>query len=67
MHGSAPSPSRLGANPRFGCFELDLIAGCLRGRHGAEIALRPKSFELLRYFAFNLDRLVSRDELMAAV
>ncbi|MBV8094467.1 MAG: winged helix-turn-helix domain-containing protein [Acetobacteraceae bacterium] len=67
MLGSAPSPSRPARTPRFGCFELDLIAGCLRGRNGAEIALRPKSFDLLRYLACNLNRLVSRDELMAAV
>ena len=67
MHGSALSPSRPDRNPRFGVFELDLIAGCLRGRHGAEISLRPKSFELLRYLACNLNRLVSRDELMSAV
>src|SRR5262249_12938576 len=32
-----------------------------------EIRLRPKSFEVLRYFVENPDRLVSKDELIKAI
>jgi len=51
------------------CFEgytLDLRRGCLRCARN-EIELRPKSFNLLRYLVENAGRLVSKDELIAAV
>jgi len=50
----------------FGEFTLDLTSGRLL-RNGAEIPVRPKSFELLKFLVLNPDRLVSKDELMAAV
>jgi adenylate cyclase len=51
------------------CFEgytLDLRRGCLRCARN-EIELRPKSFNLLRHLVENAGRLVSKDELIAAV
>jgi DNA-binding winged helix-turn-helix (wHTH) protein len=51
---------------RFDRFTLDLARGCLRG--GAEeIALRPKTYDVLRYLAERSDRLVSKDEVLSAV
>jgi TolB-like protein/DNA-binding winged helix-turn-helix (wHTH) protein/Flp pilus assembly protein TadD len=50
----------------FDGFTLDLMRGCLR-RGTEEIKLRPKSFEVLRCLAENGGRLVSKEELMAAV
>jgi DNA-binding winged helix-turn-helix (wHTH) protein/Tol biopolymer transport system component len=50
----------------FGAFTLDLDAGFLRCRND-EIALRPKSFEVLAYLVERHGRLVSREELMRAV
>jgi DNA-binding winged helix-turn-helix (wHTH) protein len=51
---------------RFDRFALDLTRGCLRAGD-QEIALRPKAFEVLRYFAENDGRLVSKQELFEAV
>jgi DNA-binding winged helix-turn-helix (wHTH) protein len=51
---------------RFGEFTLDLSRGRLEGAHG-NIELRPKSFEVLRYFVEHPDRLISKDELLDAV
>jgi TolB-like protein/DNA-binding winged helix-turn-helix (wHTH) protein len=51
---------------RFGRYVLDLERGCLRAGN-EEISLRPKTFEFLRYLAGNPGRLVSKDELLAAV
>ena len=45
---------------------LDLDRGCLLSGNG-EIALRPKTFAVLHYLAENPGRLVSKDELFAAV
>ena len=50
----------------FGGFHLDLNAGFLR-RGDAEIALRPKSFEVLGYLVQHHGRVVSREELMSVV
>ncbi len=50
----------------FDEFTLDLTRGCLL-RGAEEIKLRPKSFEVLRYFAENGGRLISKDELIEAV
>jgi DNA-binding winged helix-turn-helix (wHTH) protein len=50
----------------FGGFTLDLESGFL-SRGGEEIALRPKSFEVLAYLVERHGRLVSREELMQAV
>lgn len=50
----------------FGEFTLDLNRGAL-SKAGAEIKLRPKSLEVLAYLLRHHGRLVSKDELMAAV
>ena len=55
-------PKRL----RFDRYVLDLHRGCLL-LDGSEIALRPKTFAVLRYLTENSGRLVSKDELFAAV
>lgn len=49
---------------RFGDFVLDTTRAQLL-RDGREIALRPKSFDLLRYLVAHPDRLILKDELMA--
>src|SRR5262245_29003889 len=51
---------------RFGRYILDLDGGRLL-LEGNEIALRPKTFAVLRYLVENSGRLVSKDELFAAV
>src|SRR5438552_8920436 len=50
----------------FSEFTLDLRRGCLL-RAQEEIKLRPKSFEVLRYWVENNERLISKDELIHAV
>jgi TolB-like protein/DNA-binding winged helix-turn-helix (wHTH) protein/cytochrome c-type biogenesis protein CcmH/NrfG len=59
--GQGP-PTRL----RFGHYVLDLERGCLLFKE-SEIALRPKTFAVLRFLSENSGRLVSKDELFAAV
>ena len=51
---------------RFDRYVLDLDRGCLI-LDGKEIALRPKTFAVLHYLIENAGRLVSKDELFAAV
>jgi TolB-like protein/DNA-binding winged helix-turn-helix (wHTH) protein/Flp pilus assembly protein TadD len=51
---------------RFDRYVLDLDRGCLN-LDGKEIALRPKTFAVLHYLIDNAGRLVSKDELFAAV
>jgi TolB-like protein/DNA-binding winged helix-turn-helix (wHTH) protein/cytochrome c-type biogenesis protein CcmH/NrfG len=55
-------PKRL----RFNRYVVDFARGCLL-LDGNEIALRPKTFALLTYLIRNCGRLVSKDELFAAV
>lgn len=50
----------------FGEYTLDLRRGCLRASDH-EIALRPKSFELLRHMVENAGRLVPKEELITVV
>src|SRR5512138_63855 len=59
---STPAPARLG----FGRFVLDSERGCVL-LDGAELPLRPKTFAVLQYFVANAGRLISKDELIAAV
>ena len=47
-------------------FTIDLGRLCVRGPEG-EIALRPKSFEVLRYLAEHSRRVVTKDEVIKAV
>jgi len=51
---------------RFDRYVLDLGRGCLL-LDGNEVALRPKTFAVLHYLIDNSGRLVSKDELFAAV
>jgi TolB-like protein/DNA-binding winged helix-turn-helix (wHTH) protein/Flp pilus assembly protein TadD len=48
---------------RFGSFVVDARSGGLR-RDGVPVPLRPKSFDVLVYFARNRGRLVTKDELL---
>jgi predicted ATPase/DNA-binding winged helix-turn-helix (wHTH) protein/predicted negative regulator of RcsB-dependent stress response len=50
----------------FGDFTLDLVRGCLL-RAGAEVKLRPKVYQALRYFVENPGRLIGKQELIQAV
>jgi TolB-like protein/DNA-binding winged helix-turn-helix (wHTH) protein/Tfp pilus assembly protein PilF len=50
----------------FGRFVVDLNRGCLL-LDDREVALRPKTFAVLTYLATHPGRLVSKDELLAAV
>jgi DNA-binding winged helix-turn-helix (wHTH) protein len=50
----------------FAGYTLDPRRGCLR-RGEAEIALRPKSFEVLRYLVEHAGRLVPKDEVVGVV
>lgn len=51
----------------FGCHVLDLGRAVLLGPGGAEILLRPKTFDVLRHLVENAGRVVSRSELLDAV
>ncbi|HKD31380.1 MAG TPA: tetratricopeptide repeat protein [Xanthobacteraceae bacterium] len=51
---------------QFEGYTLDIVRNALRAAD-REIALRPKSFELLRYLVENPDRLVTKEELLKAV
>src|ERR1700689_3724127 len=52
---------------RFGNVALDMSRGSLSGAAGAEVALRPKSLDLLLALARNPGRVMSRDELFDVV
>jgi DNA-binding winged helix-turn-helix (wHTH) protein len=52
---------------RFGNVALDVERALLRDSNGAEVALRPKSLDLLLQLARNPGRTLSRDELFEAV
>ena len=61
-HANFTAPKRL----RFDRYVLDLDRGCLvLGEN--EIALRPKTFTVLHFLVENCGRLVSKEELFAAV
>ncbi len=51
---------------RFDQYTLDLDRAAMR-RGGETIELRPKSFDVLRYLIENAGRVVSKDEIFAAV
>ena len=51
---------------RFGGFTLDVARGCVL-KDGAEIRLRPKVFEALKYLVQNPGRLIAKQELIQAV
>ena len=61
------SPGQIAAKRlRFDRYVLDLDRGCLL-LDGSEIVLRPKTFAVLLYLVENSGRLVSKDDLFAAV
>ena len=66
MRDAEPAAQQRSPRLRFDRFILDLDRGSLLG-DGNEIALRPKTFAVLRYLSENCARLVSKDELFAAV
>jgi DNA-binding winged helix-turn-helix (wHTH) protein/TolB-like protein len=66
MPAADPDDGAPGAVYRFGAFELDTARGVMR-RGGAEVHLRPKSYEVLRYLVAHPARVVSKDELLDAV
>jgi adenylate cyclase len=72
MRGGAPPGSdKPAAQSRslrlsFDRYVLDLSRGCLLN-NGNEVALRPKTFAVLRFLAENAGRLVTKDEIFAAV
>jgi DNA-binding winged helix-turn-helix (wHTH) protein len=51
----------------FEGFTLDLTRGCLLGRDGEEVKLRPKSFEVLCHLVENSGRLLSKELLLSTV
>jgi TolB-like protein/DNA-binding winged helix-turn-helix (wHTH) protein len=61
-----PPPAGHASRLLFDQYVLDRTRGCLL-RDGAEIPLRPKTFAVLNYLLENCGRLVSKDELFAAV
>jgi len=52
---------------RFAGFELDPQRAELRGSDGEAIKLRPKSFDMLQLFVANAGRVLSKQELIAAI
>jgi DNA-binding winged helix-turn-helix (wHTH) protein/tetratricopeptide (TPR) repeat protein len=56
----------MGRSHQFGAFTLDLERLCLHGPAG-QAALRPKSFEVLRYLVAHAGRVVTKDEVISAV
>lgn len=55
-----------GSISRFGAFVLDTSRAQL-SHHGAEVALRPKTFALLTYMTRRPGRVLGKEELLAAV
>lgn len=51
----------------FAGFELDADRARLRGPNGEAIRLRPKSFDMLRLFATNAGRVLSKQDLIEAI
>jgi TolB-like protein/DNA-binding winged helix-turn-helix (wHTH) protein/cytochrome c-type biogenesis protein CcmH/NrfG len=67
IHRDADSSEVMAASRwQFDHYILDLDLGCLL-EQGKEIVLRPKTFALLRHLVENSGRLISKDELFAAV
>jgi predicted ATPase/DNA-binding winged helix-turn-helix (wHTH) protein len=53
-------------NYQFGEFTLDVVRGCVL-KAGAEIKVRPKVYETLKYLVEHPGRLIGKQELMQAV
>ena len=66
MADAEHSAQTRGKRLSFDRFVLDLDRGCLL-LDGTEIALRPKTFSVLQYLAENPGRLITKDDLFAAV
>jgi DNA-binding winged helix-turn-helix (wHTH) protein len=65
-NGGPAGPTVLPPRLRFERYVLNLERGCLLAG-GEEVALRPKTFDFLSYLVANPGRLISKDELLAAV
>src|SRR5712671_2335386 len=65
-HDAGPPAQTDAKRLRFDRYVLDLHSGCLL-LDGNEIALWPKTFAILTYLVQNVGRLVSKDDLFAAV
>jgi TolB-like protein/DNA-binding winged helix-turn-helix (wHTH) protein/Tfp pilus assembly protein PilF len=65
-NGGPAGPTVLPPRLRFERYVLNLERGCLLAG-GEEVALRPKTFDFLRFLVANPGRLISKDELLAAV
>ena len=65
-HDAGPPAQTDAKRLRFDRYVLDLHSGRLL-RDGNEIELRPKTFAVLTYLVQNVGRLVSKDDLFAAV
>jgi len=66
MEGPVPPEGTVRPIYAFGDFTLDVARGAL-WKSGAEVKLRPKSFDVLAYLVQAPGRLVSKDELLAGV
>lgn len=66
VHGPVSPMQTPTGRIRFDRYVLDSARGCLR-RGQEEIALRPKTFAVLQYLVENPQRLISKDDLFAAV
>src|SRR5882672_1080535 len=64
--GSPQSVQMEARRLQFDRYVLDLDRGCLV-LDGSEIVLRPKTFAVLQHLVQNSSRLVSKEELFAAV
>jgi len=65
-NGEADLSARTAGSLRFDRYVLDVGRGCLL-LDWNEIPLRPKTFAVLQYLVENPGRLVSKDDLFAAV
>ncbi len=65
-NNAVPEGHPQGTRLLFDRFVLDLARGCLLLNEN-EIALRPKTFGVMRHLVKNSERLVSKDELFATV
>src|SRR4051812_16550566 len=67
IRGGHGMDARLGVTFAVNGIVADLGSETLRDRSGNPIVLRPQSFAVLRYLSENINRLVTKDELMEAV
>lgn len=64
LRRSRPARQSPGGRVAFGDCELDLDGACLFGIDGAEIPITPMEYALLKLFAENAGKVLSRDEIL---